>query len=261
MKMNEDKLIEFTRYDARAKAQLLSVGKIITIGSATMPQYFRSPYVFYEQRIADLIKSQDQVLELGSGTGLHTWALVQTGAFVCATDIAPSALKFVEQRMINSGKSVTTRVADIEQLPFVDNSFDVVACAGILSYGDSERVNAEIKRVLKPGGILICVDSLNNNPVYRINRWIQYLRGIRTESTYLRMPDVRRIKLMEQLFENTEVKYFDAIAFIMPALSKIVGEYKAQKISTYIDSIINTKKSAFKFVFIGHKIMKANIKQ
>lgn len=45
-------------------------------GSSTMPQYLRSPYIFYEKCVSELISSQDQVLELGAGTGLHTWALV-----------------------------------------------------------------------------------------------------------------------------------------------------------------------------------------
>ena len=57
----------------------------------------------------------------------------------------------------------------MESLPFKDKSFDIVACAGGLSYGDNKKVANEIYRVLKDNGSFICIDSLNENPFYKFN--------------------------------------------------------------------------------------------
>jgi ubiquinone/menaquinone biosynthesis C-methylase UbiE len=216
-----------------------------------MPQYLRTPYIFYEKCAKKLIGSQDQVLELGAGSGLHTWALVQTGAVVTATDISPNALKLLKQRIVNAGGHVKTQVADMESLPFADASFDVVACAGSLSYGEPGRVNTEIRRVLRPGGTLICVDSLNHNPVYRINRWLHYMRGNRSRSTLKRMPDLSRIMALGVLFSNVSVHYFGALSFAMPVVARLLGENTAQAVSDRIDRLIGVRRSAFKFVLVA----------
>ncbi len=254
--LDKDKLTELDRYDKRAESQLsrpppTAPGRTI-IGSATMPHYLRTPYIFYEQCIANLVKPNHKVLELASGEGLHTATLVETKAQIVATDIAPSALKLIEQCFVN----VTTQIADIESLPFENSSFDVVVCAGSLSYGDPSLVDTEIRRVLRPGGLFICVDSLNHNPIYRLNRWIHYLRGHRTKSTLQRMPDLRRIYSLKKGFQKTEVRYFGHLSFIMPVIAFLFGDKKAGRLSDYIDSTLNTRYAAFKFVLIGRNFQK-----
>ena len=39
--------------------------------------------------------------------------------------------------------------------------------------GEAKKVDSEIYRIIKPGGFFICGDSLNNNPIYRINRYME----------------------------------------------------------------------------------------
>lgn len=171
--MEHDKLIERARYDARAQSQMAGVAMVVEapLGSQTMPAYLRTPYLVYEQKIAELVRPSNLVLELGAGAGLHTRALLQTGAQVTASDISSSSLSLLKQRFQGTPGNLKTVVADMESLPFEASSFDVITSAGSLSYGDPQVVDAEIRRVLRPGGMLICVDSLNHNPVYRANRW------------------------------------------------------------------------------------------
>lgn len=102
--MNKDKLAELHRYDERSRSKLSTSGTAQAageLGSVAIPQYLRAPYIFYEKCVSELIDSEDQVLELGAGSGLHTWALVKTGAVITATDISPNALKLLEQRIAN----------------------------------------------------------------------------------------------------------------------------------------------------------------
>ncbi len=223
MTTKQDKLIERARYEARAQLQMAG-----TAGSQSAPAYLRTPYIFYEQKITELILPNHLVLELGAGSGLHTRVLMQTGAQVTASDISPNSLSLLKQQFKNVPGSLKTEVADMENLPFDNFSFDVIACAGSLSYGDPILVDAEIRRVLRPGGMLICVDSLNHNPIYRANRWLHYMRGNRSKSTLKRMPDLARIEALGEGFSSLNVRYFGSMSFAMPVVARFFGENTAR---------------------------------
>lgn len=251
MIMNNDKKTECLRYDKRAQS-ILAEGydqfeSVTNFGSLVTPPIYRSPYLYYEKCINKYINREVDVLELGSGTGMYTYALKQTGAHVIACDISRHSLEVLSKRI----RGVLTTVADMEQLPFEKQSFDVVTSAGSLSYGEPELVDAEIWRVLRPGGIFICVDSLNHNPVYRLNRWLHYIKGERTKSTLLRMPTLSRIQTISKGFENTDIHFFGTASFMMPILARIIGQKSASKVSDAVDRIIRVRNSAFKFVLVA----------
>ncbi|MEO7502893.1 MAG: class I SAM-dependent methyltransferase [Gemmatimonadaceae bacterium] len=222
------------------------------LGASAVAPEFRAPYLFYEQRIQELVSPAHDVLELGAGSGMHTSALLRTGARVIASDISPSALALLRRRLARLGpERLITRVADMEALPFESGSFDVVACAGSLSYGQPDLVDAEVRRVLRAGGTFICVDSLNHNPVYRVNRWLHYTRGQRTRSTLLRMPNAARIDSISQHFQSAEVRYFGGLSWVMPFLKRVIGSDRASRVSDAADRMLNVKRSAFKFVLVA----------
>lgn len=251
--MEQDKLIERARYDTRAQSQMMGDELVteVPLGSQAMPAYLRTPYIFYEQKIAELIRPNHRVLELGAGAGLHTRALLQTGANVTASDISPNSLSLLKQRFQNTTGNLKTEVADMESLPFEASSFDVIASAGSLSYGEPHVVDAEIRRILRPGGMLISVDSLNHNPVYRANRWFHYLRGDRSKSTLKRMPNLARIKALGEDFSSVNVRYFGALSFAMPGIARLFGENTARAASDRIDQLVGVRRSAFKFVIVA----------
>lgn len=250
---DQDKLLERERYEARAQSQLAEVATIVEVplGSQTMSSYLQAPYIYYEQRIAELIRPEHHVLELGAGTGLHTRVLLQTSSKVIATDISPSSLCLIKQRFQRIPGNLQTEVADMESLPFDDSSFDVITSAGSLSYGDPYLVDSEIRRVLRPGGMLICVDSLNHNPVYRVNRWLHCLRGNRSKSTLKRMPNLARITSLGEGFASVNVRYFGALSFAMPVVARLFGEDTAQAASDRIDQLLGVRRLAFKFVLVA----------
>ena len=142
-------------------------------------------------------------------------------------------------------------VADVEQLPFDNGSFDVVASAGSLSYGDAKKVDSEIRRVLKPNGLFICVDSLNHNPIYKFNRYIHFLRGARSKMTLLNMPTIQRINALNKMYNEVNVKYFGSISFLTPFMKILIGNKMTCRISYLVDTNFNIKYSAFKFVLIA----------
>ncbi len=112
-------------------------------------------------------------------------------------------------------------------------------------------MDAEVRRVLRPGGMFLCVDSLNHNPIYKLNRWFQYLRGVRTKSTLLYMPTMDRIQSISKGFKSTRVRYFGAVSYIIPLLASVIGQSHAANISDVIDRLVHVRRSAFKFVLVA----------
>jgi SAM-dependent methyltransferase len=247
-----DKAAERERYDGRARAALESGGPA-PLGAEAFDPATREPFLCYEEFVRSTIRKGQDVLELGAGTGMHTRVLAETGARVMATDISPTALAVLEKQLPRFAQddNVRTKVADIEALPFPVAAFDAVTCAGSLTYGDPAKVDAEILRVLKPGGALILVDVLNHNPIYRVNRWIHYLRGHRTRTTLSRMPTLSRLDSLGRSFTTTDVRFFGGLTWAMPLAKILLGQDRAAALSRGWDRMVGTRRSAFKFVMLA----------
>ena len=96
-----------------------------------------------------------EALEIGAGTGYFTLNLMQLGLIerATATDISPGMLQTLTETAGELGLTVHTATADAEQLPFEDESFDLVFGHAVLHHiPDLKRAFAEFERVLRPGG-------------------------------------------------------------------------------------------------------------
>lgn len=92
------------------------------------------------------------VLELAAGTGIATAHLVRGPAAVTATDLNPAMVEWGRQRV----PEAHWQVADAQQLPFADGSYDTVACQfGAMFFPDRSGAYAEAARVLRPGGSIV----------------------------------------------------------------------------------------------------------
>lgn len=94
-----DKNIELMRYDKRAEKLLMQDYRNLLTWLESEAEYLRSSYLCYEEKINDLIHPNDKVLEIGSGTGVHTYSLIKTGAHIFATDISSKSLQVLENKL------------------------------------------------------------------------------------------------------------------------------------------------------------------
>jgi ubiquinone/menaquinone biosynthesis C-methylase UbiE len=96
-------------------------------------------------------------LEIGSGTGYFSLNLLQLGLVerLIATDISPGMLDRLASTADSLGLEAETVATEAEQLPFEDESFDLVFGHAVLHHiPDLGRALAEFKRVLRPGGAI-----------------------------------------------------------------------------------------------------------
>jgi ubiquinone/menaquinone biosynthesis C-methylase UbiE len=248
-----DKDVEKYRYDDRALKLSSNDFFDKDNGSSSFPSPIRSPYLRYEEMHIEFIDSNDNVLEIGAGTGAHTHSLLETGAFVVATDISPNSVQIIKKKYKEYSDKLSTKVADMESLPFNNETFDVVCSAGSLSYGDNQVVMNEINRVLKPDGKVIIVDSLHENPLYIINRWIGYYRGTRSLSTIKRMPTLKLIRKYEDKFNLKKKYFFGSLTWLSPIFIFFLRKELVGRLFDRFDTLINVKRSAFKFVVVLQK--------
>lgn len=247
-----DKIVELSRYDEKASRLLGDESDAANIqfksdGVNEVALPYRAPYLRYQSIIQQCVNSNHSVLEIGSGIGAYTGILIRSGANVVASDISPKSLEVLRLRY-ESFPNLNMKVADMECLPFEDESFDVVCSVGSLSYGDVSLVLNEIHRVLRSGGCFICLDSLNHHPIYVTNRWIALLLGRRSRSTITRMPTLKTISLYQHRFSSQTVEYFGSMSWLMPFLTNFLGERISANFSDYFDSLIGVKYSAYKFI-------------
>jgi SAM-dependent methyltransferase len=93
------------------------------------------------------------VLDVAAGSGNAALAASRRGARVIATDFVPQLLDVARRRAEVDGLELETQVADAQQLPFEDATFDVVLSTfGVMFAPDQQRAASELVRVCRPGG-------------------------------------------------------------------------------------------------------------
>ena len=128
-----------------------------------------------------------RLLDLGCGPGTISVGL--------AAAVAPGALHGIDMEasqieMANAaakagghGKAVF-QVGDATDLPFEDASFDVAHCHALLNHApDTQAVLAEVKRVLKPGGLFAAREVIGDSSLFEP----AFEMGISGWSTFLKM--------------------------------------------------------------------------
>ena len=110
----------------------------------------------------------DHILETAAGTGIVTRAVHRAipQAHIVATDINPAMLEFAAHAV--TVERVSFQHADALNLPFAEESFDLVICQfGVMFFPDKVRANQEARRVLRPNGhyLLVTFDQLELNPI------------------------------------------------------------------------------------------------
>jgi ubiquinone/menaquinone biosynthesis methyltransferase len=133
-------------------------------------------------------------LDLAAGTGDIAFALAAAGGRVVALDVTHRMLQLASAKR-PAGAAVTFVTGDMMALPFPDASFDLVTTGyGIRNVPRIDPAVAEIRRVLRPGGLLLSLDfDRPANPLVR-GIYLSYLTVIGSALGWIlhRDPDTYR---------------------------------------------------------------------
>ena len=128
------------------------------------PEMFGLEPSLSAEKALNLFKERkiNNIIELGAGLGRDSIFFAKNNIKIQALDYSPSGIKVIDEKIQkeNLSKYISTKLFDIrDKLPFEDNSIDacyshMLYCMALTS-DDLEKLNNEIKRILRSGGINI----------------------------------------------------------------------------------------------------------
>ncbi len=168
------------------------------------------------------ISPQDNVLEIGCGTGFFTRELQKTNAEITAIDISPELLDEAKKNV--KAVNVAFKVENAYDLTFPDNSFEVILGSSVLHHLDIDKALKQFYRVLKENGRILFTEPNMLNPHVALLKNIPYLKRKMGESP--NETAFFRWRLKEKFlwhgFNQVSIKPFD---FLHPQTPKAMIQF------------------------------------
>ena len=163
------------------------------------------------------------LLEVGCGIGIDLLRFVRGGARVTGIDLSMTAIDLACKNFEQSEQNADLRVMNGERMQFADNTFDVVYAHGVLQYTpDTEKMIAEIHRVLKPGGEAIMM-------VYNKHSWLNLMRNVtKVPLEHENAPVLKKFSMSEFMQLLHPYKDYRIVPERFPVRTKLHSGWKAQ---------------------------------
>lgn len=118
---------------------------------------FRRTYKTILKNIDSDLNLNQNVLEIGTGTGIIPFSIYSKVSSVIATDISPKMVGVANKKLSKTNIcNIDFQMQDSHNLKFLDNSFDLVIASNLFHLiPEPEKLITEIKRVMKADGFLI----------------------------------------------------------------------------------------------------------
>lgn len=140
-----------------------------------------SPRDSFEIRFLD-VKTDELILDCGSGNGRFSMAMAKMGADVIAVDINQKMVRILKERS-KKGEvfSIQPIVGDMQDLPLRASVFDKIICAGNLWYvANYKKTVYEMLNALKIGGTLLIDHKSLHYPHFLIEAIFEHMKKILT---------------------------------------------------------------------------------
>ncbi len=149
------------------------------------------------------------VLDYCCGNGDDSIQLARAGASsVIGIDLSDVSIhncrKLAQQEGLAS--QITFEVRDAEETKFPDNSFDLISEYGSLHHLELDRAFAELARILRPEGKIICNEVLGHNPIIQLYRRVT--PRLRTPWEVDHILKKKDFALAKKYFNKVEPRFF-----------------------------------------------------
>ncbi len=177
-----------------------------------------------------------KVLEVGVGAGTDFLQWVRAGAEAWGIDLTENACEHVRRRLeLYNLKAKDIRVADSENLPFEDNSFDLVWSWGVIHHSpNTPKALYEIIRVLKPGAKAKIM-------IYHRHSILAYLFWVKHALLKFR-PWKSLAWVLWNFMESSGTKAYSVKEVEKLLESKPVTNVKIKPVLTYYDKLLRFNK-------------------
>ena len=123
--------------------------------------------ISWRKKVVQLVSKNNpkQILDIATGTGDLAIMMSQLNPdTIIGLDISAGMLDVGKQKIanVNLSDKIDMVVGDSENMPFDDNTFDAITVSfGVRNFANLDKGLTEIKRVLKPGGTFVVLETSN----------------------------------------------------------------------------------------------------
>jgi ubiquinone/menaquinone biosynthesis C-methylase UbiE len=152
-------------------------------------------------------------LDYACGNGAMALAAAHLGADVAiGVDISDVSIRNARENAnaAGVGDRCVYLQGDCENTGLPDNSIDVILCSGMLHHLDLSFAFPELRRVLRPGGKILCVEALNYNPVIKAYRLMT--PSMRTDWEKNHILSLRDVRFAKRFFEVEDIRYWHVLS-------------------------------------------------
>jgi SAM-dependent methyltransferase len=175
-------------------------------------------------------------------------------------DISPEGVANANLNAREAGVDSRCRfdVMDGESMTFADNTFDVGVEYGALHHVDLDRALAELGRVLKPGGQMICVEALRHNPI--IHWYRRRTPHLRTAWEVDHILGVESLDIVRRHFRQVEVRFFHLASIASVPFRKTPLFRPLRSTLDAVDRVLLARQFLGKYAWIMVFVMRDPIK-
>jgi len=125
-------------------------------------------------RLESLVPDGGDVLEVAPGPGFLAIEMARSGKLrVTGLDISKTFVELARKNAAQAGVRVEFRSGNASEMPFGENSFDLLVCrAAFKNFSEPEKALREMRRVLRPGGTGVIIDLRRDTSMTEIQRYI-----------------------------------------------------------------------------------------
>jgi ubiquinone/menaquinone biosynthesis C-methylase UbiE len=164
----------------------------------------------------------ERILEIGVGAGADHLQWARAGCVCHGVDLTDAAIETTRAHLELHGFASELQRVDAETLPFADNSFDTVWSWGVIHHAEHpERIIAEIRRVLRPGGVFLGM-LYNRRSLAVLAEWVKH--ALLAGKPWRSFADV-----LWRHFESVGTK-----AYTMRELDRLFGGFAERSFTTYL---------------------------
>ncbi len=184
-------------------------------------------------------------LDYACGNGVNAIRAARCGAALSIgldiSDVSVTNARKAAEAAGVSGNSYFVQ-GDCENTQLPDGAIDTIVCSGMLHHLDLSFAFPELRRILAPGGRILCIEALDYNPLIKLYRLMT--PDMRTEWEKAHILSMRDLKFARRFFTIGDVRFWHISSYAagkiplllapLEVLDKLLGRIPLVRLMAWI---------------------------